>query len=118
MNAKSSRAALLTAVGVATVAMTIGSAQAPQGQAPAAPAAQGQGAGGRAGGGGGRGAQAQAPSSLDLKQMLAAVPEKAPATPAQPRRVLVLARAAGFVHSSIPLASRTIEALGMNTGAW
>jgi hypothetical protein len=32
--------------------------------------------------------------------------------------VLVLARAAGFVHSSIPLASRTIEALGMNTGAW
>lgn len=50
--------------------------------------------------------------------MLAAVPEKAPATPAQPRRVLVLGRAAGFVHSSIPLAARTVEALGMNTGAW
>jgi type 1 glutamine amidotransferase len=36
----------------------------------------------------------------------------------QPRRVLVLARAASFVHSSIPLASRTIEALGQKTGAW
>jgi type 1 glutamine amidotransferase len=32
--------------------------------------------------------------------------------------VLVLAKAAGFVHSSIPLATRTIEALGQKTGAW
>jgi type 1 glutamine amidotransferase len=51
-------------------------------------------------------------------QMMAALPDTAPATPKQPRRVLVLARAAGFVHSSIPLAGRTIEALGQKTGAW
>jgi type 1 glutamine amidotransferase len=54
----------------------------------------------------------------DVQQMLAALPDRAPATPKQPRRVLVLGRAAGFVHSSIPLAARTIEALGMKTGAW
>ena len=32
--------------------------------------------------------------------------------------MLVLAKAAGFVHASIPLAARTIEALGQKTGAW
>ena len=32
--------------------------------------------------------------------------------------MLVLAKAAGFVHSSIPLAARTIEAMGQKTGAW
>ena len=51
-------------------------------------------------------------------QMMAALPDTAPATPKQPRRVLVLAKAAGFVHSSIPLAARTIEAMGQKTGAW
>lgn len=51
-------------------------------------------------------------------QMMAALPDTAPATPAQPRRVLVLARSAGFVHSSIPLAARTVEALGAKTRAW
>ena len=50
--------------------------------------------------------------------MVAALPEKAPAKPRQPRRVLVLGRAAGFVHSSIPLAARTIEEMGRKTGAW
>ena len=50
--------------------------------------------------------------------MMSALPESAPAVPKQPRTVLVLARAAGFVHSSIPLAARTIEALGQKTGAW
>ena len=30
----------------------------------------------------------------------------------QPRKVLVLAKAAGFVHSLIPLAAKTVEALG------
>jgi type 1 glutamine amidotransferase len=51
-------------------------------------------------------------------QMMSALPDSAPAKPKQPRRVLVLARAQGFVHSSIPLAARTIEALGQKTGAW
>ena len=49
---------------------------------------------------------------------MAALPEKAPATPKQPRKVLVLARAAGYVHSSIPLAARTVEEMGKKTRAW
>ena len=69
-------------------------------------------------GGGARPAQPQVARVSDLLQMMAALPDTAPATPKQPRRVLVLARAAGFVHSSIPLAARTIEALGQKTGAW
>ena len=43
---------------------------------------------------------------------MAALPDKAPAKPRQPRKVLVLAKAAGFVHSCIPLAAKTVEALG------
>jgi type 1 glutamine amidotransferase len=62
--------------------------------------------------------QPQVARVADLMQMMAALPDSAPAVPKQPRRVLVLARAAGFVHSSIPLAARTIEALGQKTGAW
>ncbi len=50
--------------------------------------------------------------------MMAALPDSAPAKPKQPRKVLVLGRAAGFVHSSIPLAARTIEEIGKKTGAW
>ena len=49
---------------------------------------------------------------------MAALPDKAPAKPKHPRNVLVLAKAAGFVHSSIPLAAATVEALGRKTGAW
>ena len=54
----------------------------------------------------------------DVQAMVAALPDKAPAKPKQPRTVLVLGRAAGFVHSSIPLAARTIEEMGKKTGAW
>jgi type 1 glutamine amidotransferase len=50
--------------------------------------------------------------------MMAALPDKAPAKPKRPRKVLVLCKAAGFVHSSIPVAAATIEALGKKTGAW
>ena len=50
--------------------------------------------------------------------MMAALPDKAPVKPKQARKVLVLGKAAGFVHSSIPLAGRTIEEIGKKTGAW
>ena len=72
------------------------------------------------GAGGGRGAQGQnqTPNPNDVQAMMAALPDKAPATPRQPRKVLVLGKAAGFVHSSIPLAARTVEELGKKTGAW
>jgi type 1 glutamine amidotransferase len=53
-----------------------------------------------------------------VEKMMAALPEKAPAKPKQPRKVLVLAKAVGFVHSCIPLAAKTVEALGTKTGAW
>src|SRR5664280_2724822 len=64
------------------------------------------------------GPQNQTPKPDDVEKMMAAVPDKAPAKPKQPRKVLVLAKAAGFVHSCIPLAAKTVEALGAKTGAW
>jgi type 1 glutamine amidotransferase len=64
------------------------------------------------------GAQNQTPKPEDVAAMMAALPDTAPARPAKPRRVLVLAKAQGFVHSSIPLAAKTVEALGDKTHAW
>jgi type 1 glutamine amidotransferase len=54
----------------------------------------------------------------DISAMMAALPEKPYATPQQLRRVLVLCRAVGFVHTSIPLAAKMVEYLGDKTGAW
>jgi type 1 glutamine amidotransferase len=67
---------------------------------------------------GGRSANPRVACPGDVDKMMAALPDKAPATPMKPRKLLVLARAAGYVHSSIPLAARTVEALGSKTGAW
>jgi type 1 glutamine amidotransferase len=69
---------------------------------------------------GGRGAapQNKTPKPEDVEKMMAALPAKAPAAPKQARQVLVLAKANGYVHSCIPLAAKTIEALGTKTGAW
>jgi type 1 glutamine amidotransferase len=69
-------------------------------------------------GGRGQAAQNQTPQPEHVTAMVAALPAAAPAKPKQPRRVLVLGRAAGFVHSSIPIAARTIEEMGKKTGAW
>ena len=62
--------------------------------------------------------QKQFANPSDISAMMAAVPDKAPATPQSLRRVLVLAKATGFVHSSIPLASKMVEYVGDKTGAW
>src|ERR1700709_1869546 len=62
--------------------------------------------------------QKQFAAPSDISAMMSAVPDKAPATPQSLRRVLVLAKATGFVHSSIPLASKMAEYLGDKTGAW
>ena len=69
---------------------------------------------------GGRGAapQNQTPNPADVEKMMAALPDKAPAKPKKPRKVLVLGKANGFVHSCIPLAAKTVEAIGVKTGAW
>ena len=71
-----------------------------------------------AGGGGRGGAQNQTPQPQHVQAMVAALPASAPAKPKQPRKVLVLSKAGGFVHSSIPLAGKTIEEMGKKTGAW
>jgi type 1 glutamine amidotransferase len=70
------------------------------------------------GGGGAPAPQNQTPEPAHVQAMMAALPATAPAKPKQPRKVLVLAKAAGFVHSSIPLAARTVEEMGKKTGAW
>lgn len=58
------------------------------------------------------------PKPEDVEKMLAALPSSAPAKPAKPRKLLVLSSCAGFVHSCIPLAAKTVEELGARTGAW
>ena len=52
--------------------------------------------------------------------MMAALPTTPGAKPLRPRKVLVLAHtgAGGFVHASIPLAAKTVEALGNQGGLW
>src|SRR6185369_3630493 len=67
---------------------------------------------------GGRSATPQVACQADVDAMMAALPARAPAKPQKARNVLVLGRAAGFVHSSIPLAAKTVDALGEKTGAW
>jgi hypothetical protein len=69
---------------------------------------------------GGRGPQAQneIPKQSDVDAMMAVLPDTAPAKPLHPRKVLLLCKAQGFVHSSIPLAEKMVDALGAKTGAW
>ena len=67
---------------------------------------------------GGQSVNPQTPCPDDVARMMAALPIAAPARPARPRKVLVLAATRGFVHSSIPLAAATVEALGNKTKAW
>jgi len=52
--------------------------------------------------------------------MMAALPTTPGAKPLRPRKVLVLAHTGpgGFVHASIPLAAKTVEALGNQGGLW
>jgi type 1 glutamine amidotransferase len=64
------------------------------------------------------GVQIETPYREDVVAMEDAIPTKAPATPKQPRKVLVLCKAAGYVHSSIPLAAATVKAMGEKTGAY
>ena len=61
---------------------------------------------------GGRSPKPTVPCEDDVARMLNALPATAPATPARPRKVLVLGVSRGFQHSSIPLAARTIEEMG------
>jgi type 1 glutamine amidotransferase len=65
-----------------------------------------------------RAAQNQTPNPADVEKMRAALPDRAPVKPKRPRKILVLSKAAGFVHSCIPLVATTMEEMGTKTGAW
>lgn len=67
---------------------------------------------------GGRSSNPRVACQADVDKMMAALPAKAIADPARPRKVLVLASTRGFVHSSIPLAAKMFEEMGKKTGAW
>jgi type 1 glutamine amidotransferase len=62
--------------------------------------------------------QKQFANPADISAMMAALPDKPIATPQSLRHVLVLARAVGWVHTSIPLSAKMVEYLGDKTGAW
>ena len=67
---------------------------------------------------GGRSSNPRVACPGDVEKMMAALPAKAAAKPQKPRKILVLAAARGWVHSSIPLAARMMEEMGKKTGAW
>jgi type 1 glutamine amidotransferase len=62
--------------------------------------------------------QKQFANPADISAMMAALPDRPYATPQSLRHVLVLGRAVGWVHTSIPLAAKMVEYLGDKTGAW
>ncbi len=82
--------------------------------APAPQAGGGRGAGPACGGN----SPTKTPCPDHVAAMMAALPATAPAKPAKPRKILALGNAQGFVHSSIPLASATVEAMGNKLKTW
>ena len=62
--------------------------------------------------------QKQFANPADISAMMAALPDNPIAPPKSVRHVLVLCRAVGWVHTSIPLAAKMVEYLGDKTGAW
>jgi type 1 glutamine amidotransferase len=66
----------------------------------------------------GEAAFAQEVPSDALAKIRAAAPDKAPAKPAQARRLLVYTDCKGFRHASIPYCTAALEASGQKTGAF
>src|SRR5262245_51181855 len=69
---------------------------------------------------GGRSQKPTEPCPDHVTAMMAALPAATPAKPAKTHKVLIFSRipSAGFQHSSIPLAAKTIEEMGKKTGEW
>ncbi len=63
-------------------------------------------------------AQAAGPTAEEVAKIDSAVPARAHATPAQPRRLLVFTLCHGYVHASIPYGAKAIELMGQKTGAF
>jgi type 1 glutamine amidotransferase len=53
-----------------------------------------------------------------LEKVKAALPEKAPAKPKQPRKLLIFSKTNGFRHGSIPVGAAALTLLGEKTGAY
>ena len=53
-----------------------------------------------------------------IRKITAAMPAKAIAKPAKPRKLLVFTLAKGFPHGSIPVAAKAFQIMGTKTGAF
>lgn len=53
-----------------------------------------------------------------IEKIKAALPDKAPAKPKQPRKVLIFSKTNGFRHGSIPVGANALILLGEKTGAY
>src|SRR3954470_2251540 len=98
-------------LGVCVAALVGGSLVGLSGQQPA-PAPQAPAAGPQCGG---RSSQPRVACPDDVDKMMSALPAKAPAKPKKARKILVLAKANGWVHSVIPLTGRAMEEMGKKT---
>jgi type 1 glutamine amidotransferase len=54
----------------------------------------------------------------DIKKIEEAAPQEAPATPRQPRKLLVFSRLTGYRHASVPWGAQALRILGQKTGAY
>ena len=61
---------------------------------------------------------ARPPSEQDIEKIRAALPEKAPAKPKSPRKILIFSKTNGFRHGSIETGAKSITMIGEKTGAW
>jgi len=61
---------------------------------------------------------AQSQTAEEIKMIEQAMPVKATATPAQPRRVLIFSQALKYRHSSIPVGEKAFQIMGEKTGAF
>ncbi len=61
---------------------------------------------------------AKPPSEKDIQKITDALPAKAPAKPAKPRKILIFSKTNGFRHGSIATGAKALTLLGEKTGAW
>lgn len=53
-----------------------------------------------------------------IEQVMAALPDKAPATPKAKRKILIFSKTAGFRHGSITIGAKALAMMGDKTGAY
>ena len=63
-------------------------------------------------------APSREPSDEETRKIASAVPNKAQAIPAKPRKLLVFTLCKGYYHTSIPCGAKAVELMGEKTGAF